>query len=181
MIFLRILNKILGSCLRGLAPIVIEGVYGGFFNYREKNAEKIKSSFLHGKLYHSYLYRYGAYIGERTLFGGKPVLPHYLFGIFISNSSRIGRNVVIFQQVTIGSNALENHEKQGAPEIGDNVIIGAGAKIIGNIKIGDNCRIGANCVVVKDMEPNTTAVAAPTRFIKSDEELNNTLLCLDKL
>lgn len=177
----RIFSKLLGSFLRFLAPLVVEGVYGGFFAYRDKMGEKLVKSFFHRKLYHTYLFRYGAFVGERTVFKGKPVLPHYLFGIFISNQSVIGKNVRIFQQVTIGSNALENHRHLGAPVIGDNVIIGAGAKIIGNVRIGDNCRIGANCVVVKDMAPNTTAVAAATRFIKSEEELNNTLLCLDEL
>lgn len=177
---IRILSKLGGAFLHFLAPIVIDGVYGGFFKYREKKGKKINSG-LHNRLYHSYLHRYGAFIGEKTPFKGKPRLPHYLFGIFISNSSVIGENVVIFQQVTIGSNALEHHEKQGAPVIGDNVVIGAGAKIIWNVKIGNNCRIGANCVVVKDMEPNTTAVAASTRFLKADHELNNTLLCLDEI
>lgn len=177
----RLFSKLLSPIIHFLAPIVIEGIYGGFFQYREKKGDKLKTSFFHNKLYYSYLYRYGAFIGDKTVFKGKPKLPHYLFGIFISNQSQIGENVVIFQQVTIGSNALEHHKKQGAPVIGNNVIIGAGAKIIGNITIGDNCRIGANCVVVKDMEPNTTAVAAATRFIKSEETLNNTLLCLDEI
>lgn len=178
---IRIFSKVLGSFLRFLAPLIVDGVYGGFFRYREKKCTKLKSGSFHNRIYHSYLYRYGAFIGEKTEFKGKPKLPHYLFGIFISNKSVIGENVVIFQQVTIGSNALENHKKQGAPVIGDNVIIGAGAKIIGDVKIGNNCRIGANCVVVKDMPPNTTAVAASTRFITSDTDLNNTLLCLDNI
>lgn len=178
---IRIFSKLLGAFLRFLAPIVIDGVYGGIFNYREKKRKKLKVGSLAYRLYHSYLYRYGAFIGERTTFLSKPVLPHYLFGIFISNSSVIGRNVVIFQQVTIGGNALKNHKKLGAPTIGDNVVIGAGAKIIGNVTIGDNCRIGANCVVAKDMAPNTTAVAATTRFLASDTELDNTLVCLDNM
>ena len=177
----RIFSKLSGSFLRFLAPLVIDGVYGGFFNYRTKKEKKIQTGFFHNKLYHSYLFRYGAYIGEKTTFKGKPRLPHYLFGIFIANRCVIGKGVVIFQQVTIGSNALEHHEKQGAPVIGNNVVIGAGAKIIGDVTIGDNCRIGANCVVVKDMPPNTTAVSAPTRFIASDHELNNTLVCLDEM
>lgn len=179
--FFRILNKLLGAFIRFLAPMVVDGIYGGFFTYREKKRDKLKSSLFHSRIYNAYMFRYGADIGEKAVFKGKPRLPHYLFGIFVSNQSVIGEHVVIFQQVTIGSNALENHERQGAPVIGNNVIIGAGAKIIGDVKIGDNCRIGANCVVVKDMEPNTTAVAASTRFIHHNEELNNTLLCLDKI
>ncbi len=52
-------------------------------------------------------------------------------------------------------------------------LIGAGAKIIGNVFIGNNCRIGANCVVVKDMPPNTVAVLSPTRFIMKEEMMEN--------
>ncbi len=59
---------------------------------------------------------------------------------------------MIFHHVTIGEG------KGGAPKIGDNYYIGAGAKIIGNIKIGDNVRIGAGCVVVTDMPDNCTVV-----------------------
>lgn len=77
------------------------------------------------------------------------------------------------QSVTIGSNTIKNHPKYGSPRIGDNVFIGAGAKIIGCIKIGDNCRIGANCVVVKDMPANTTAVLGNIRFITKNENLDN--------
>lgn len=179
---LRILDKLVAPVFRYLAPVVIEGCYGGFFKYRERKWVKIvKKNSFHYKLYHNYLFRYGAYVGERAVIKSKPRLPHYLFGIFISNQSVIGNHVVIYQQVTIGSNALDHHEHMGAPTIGDNVIIGAGAKIIGNITIGNNCRIGANCVVTKDMPPNTTAVGASTRYIHSDEDLDNTLLCLDKV
>ncbi len=105
-----------------------------------------------------------------------PVIPHGLNGIHISSLATIGRNVTIFQQVTIGSNTLRGHVHFGSPIIGDNVYIGAGAKIIGRIRIGDNCRIGANTVVVKDMAPDTIAVLSPTRFIKSDKVLDNEFL-----
>ena len=69
--------------------------------------------------------------------------------------------------------SLKGHPRSGSPTIGNNVYIGAGAKIIGNVTIGDNCRIGANCVVVKDMPANRTAVAASTRFIYSDSVNDN--------
>lgn len=177
----RIISKLGGAFLHFLAPVVIDGAYGGFFKYREKKIRGTKTGRFHYKLYHTYLFRYGAYIGERAVFRGKPRLPHYLFGIFISNQSVIGEKVVIYQQVTIGTNSLEGHEKLGAPVIGNNVVIGAGAKIIGNVKIGDNCRIGANCVVTRDMESNTTAVGGSTRYIKSEVELDNTLVCLDEI
>ena len=66
------------------------------------------------------------------------------------------------QQVTIG---LKDFNKNG-PVIGDNVFIGAGAKIIGNIKIGNNVKIGANCVVVEDIPDNSTVVLNKSKIIK---------------
>lgn len=124
-------------------------------------------------IYATYMSRNHFFIGINTKFKESPVLPHGVNGIHISNQAIIGKNVTIFQQVTIGSNTIPGHTFFGSPIIGDNVYIGAGAKIIGKVKIGDNCRIGANAVVVKDMPSNTVAVAAPTRFITSSEPLIN--------
>lgn len=97
-----------------------------------------------------------------------PFFLHGFTGVFISNGAKIGKNCIIFQQVTIGSNTIKGHPKFGSPTIGNNVYIGAGAKIIGNIKIGDNCRIGANAVVVTDIEPNTVAVPETRLIIKKN-------------
>ena len=92
--------------------------------------------------------------------------PH-LYGIVISYHSRIGSNVTIYQGVTIGQDRV-NHPNN-APVIGDNVIIGAGAKIIGPVNIGNNVRIGANCVVVTDIPDNATAVMSKPRIIIRDK------------
>lgn len=100
--------------------------------------------------------------------------PHGLFGIYISFGSKVGKNCVIFNNVTIGSNTLEDSKGYGAPSIGNNVYIGVGAKIIGNVKIGDNVRIGANCVVVEDIENNSTVVLQHPRIIKNKIIKNNT-------
>ncbi len=80
-------------------------------------------------------------------------------GIMVSGSARIGRNLVIAQQTNIGM--AGRGEKKGAPEIGDNVYIGAGAKVFGKIKIGDNVKIGPNVVVHKDIPDNAIVVLAP--------------------
>jgi serine O-acetyltransferase len=69
---------------------------------------------------------HGNSFGEECFFASPPNLPHGLYGIIISHNSVIGNNATIFHQVTIGEG------KDGAPIIGDNVFIGAGAKIIGN-------------------------------------------------
>ena len=102
---------------------------------------------------------FGTHMGYGAQFKGIPQLPHGLRGIFISHNAVIGKNCSIYQQVTIGEG------KNGAPTIGDNVLIGAGAKIIGKIKVGNNVNIGANCVVVDNVPDNSTVVMGKPRII----------------
>lgn len=122
----------------------------------------------------------GSYIGSGAKFENVPTLPHGVKGIFISSGAKIGKNAVIFQQVTIGSNTLKDSQGAGAPIIGDNCFIGAGAMIIGNVHIGDNCRIGANCVVTKDIADNCTVVCQPVRVIQKDSQQINKHLSYEK-
>jgi serine O-acetyltransferase len=96
-----------------------------------------------------------------------PYFPHGMSGVFITSHCRIGSDLTILQQVTIGSNTLIDSAGLGAPTIGDRCYIGAGAKIIGAVKIGDNVRIGANAVVTKDVPDNATVVGF-NRVILSD-------------
>lgn len=102
----------------------------------------------------------GTNLNSGAQFASKPNLPHHLNGIIISHYAKIGKNCTIHQQVTIAQD-----ENNKSATIGDNVFIGAGAKIIGNVTIGDNVRIGANAVVIKDIPPNCTAVGVPARII----------------
>lgn len=83
---------------------------------------------------------------------------------------------MIFHHVTIGSNNLKDSLKRGSPIIGDNVYIGAGAKIIGAVRIGNNVRIGANCIVVKDVPDNCVVVTKGTCVIKKEIQLDNTYI-----
>ena len=76
-----------------------------------------------------------------------PTFPHGFSGIFVSEGAKIGKNCVIFHQVTIGSNTLPDSRGKGAPVLGNNVYIGAGAKIIGNVTVGDNVLIGPHCSI----------------------------------
>lgn len=105
----------------------------------------------------------GTTMGGGAVFKGVPTLPHHLNGIIISTNAVIGHNCTIMQQVTIGAKLPGDEE--GAI-IGDNVLIGAGAKIIGSIKIGNNVKIGANTVVVNDIPDNCTVVGSPAKIIK---------------
>lgn len=99
-------------------------------------------------------------------------LPHGISGIFISGSAKIGINCTIYQQVTIGSNTLISSKRFGSPVIGNNCIIGAGAKIIGNIKIGNNCRIGANAFVNRDIPDNSTVIMGCQIIVTNTENDN---------
>lgn len=122
--------------------------------------------------YERHLARFGCWIGHTAQFASPPVLPHGFHGIFITGSARVGRNCVIFHQVTIGSNTLIDSKGRGAPVIGDDCYLGAGAKVIGAVRVGNNVRIGANCVVTQDVPDNSVVVAGAPRVI-SKERLNN--------
>ena len=126
----------------------------------------------HIAVYNLRVSKKGSYIGVRATLKDKPIFPHGMLGVFISDGATIGRNCVIYQQVTIGSNTLYGNPHFGSPTIGDNVLIGAGAKIIGKIKVGNNVRIGANAVVARDV-PDNCVVVSDGRVIQKQEPLDN--------
>ena len=89
-------------------------------------------------------------------------------GVVIGETTEIGKNVTIYQGVTLGgvmpsveSNSQRNQKRH--PTIGNNVIIGSGAQVLGAITIGDNARIGANSVVSRNVPPNVTVAGVPAR------------------
>jgi serine O-acetyltransferase len=100
----------------------------------------------------------GADIPLNSSLGGGFAMPHPN-GIVIHPQARIGPNCLFFQQVTIG------HAKDGIPEIGGHVDIGAGAKILGQVVLGDHAVIGANAVVLIDVPAGRTAVGIPARLV----------------
>lgn len=140
---------------------------------KEKIIEKNKIFKLYKLFYRRIMRKNAACIMPYCFFATKPNLPHGLSGIFISSGSKIGKNAVIFQQVTIGSVTTIDSKNHGSPTIGDNCYIGAGAKIIGKITIGDNVRIGANCVVHKSVPSNSIVIGGEQRVIELDNLLDN--------
>lgn len=107
----------------------------------------------------------GTDLGAGAQFASPSILFHHLNGIIISHYARFGKNVTIFQQVTVTEGP-----NQTSATIGDNVVIGAGAKILGAVHIGDGAKIGANAVVVSDVPAYATAVGVPARIILKEEK-----------
>ncbi len=97
---------------------------------------------------------------------GKDFFIDHGMGVVIGETSIVGDNVLLYQGVTLGGTGLEKGKRH--PTIGNNVVIGAGAKVLGNITIGDNSYIGSNAVVIKDVPPNSTVVGVPGRITKQD-------------
>lgn len=101
----------------------------------------------------------GCVIGAGAKFSPGFVIMHPV-GVVINSKVSGGANIVVESGVVIGD------EKGQAPKLGNNIFIGAGAKIIGGINIGDNVKIGANAVVVKDVPDNVTVVGIPAKVVK---------------
>ncbi|MDD2679385.1 MAG: serine O-acetyltransferase [Candidatus Omnitrophica bacterium] len=97
---------------------------------------------------------------------GKGLFIDHGMGVVIGETAIIGDDVLLYQGVTLGGTGLEHGKRH--PTIGNNVVIGAGAKVLGNITIGDNSYIGANAVVIKDVPANSTVVGVPGRITKQD-------------
>ncbi|MFH1459531.1 MAG: serine O-acetyltransferase EpsC [Candidatus Omnitrophota bacterium] len=97
---------------------------------------------------------------------GKGLFIDHGMGVVIGETTVILDNVTLYQGVTLGGTGKEKGKRH--PNIGNNVVIGAGAKVLGNITIGDNSYVGANAVVIKDVPPNSTVVGVPGTITKQD-------------
>ncbi|MGZ9189676.1 MAG: serine O-acetyltransferase [Nitrospira sp.] len=89
-------------------------------------------------------------------------------GVVIGETAEVGDYVTLFQGVTLGGTGKERGKRH--PTLGNHVVVGAGAKILGGIRIGDNVKIGANSVVLKNVPPNSTVIGVPARIIKTQGE-----------
>ncbi len=113
----------------------------------------------------SYLSRFitGIEIHPGAVLGEHLFIDHGM-GVVIGETATIGNNVTIYHDVTLGGTSLEKGIRH--PQLGDDVIIGAGAQLLGPIRIGSGARIGSNAVVIGDVEENTTVVGVPARPVK---------------
>lgn len=107
--------------------------------------------------------RYGVEIHPAAQIGRRFMIDHGM-GVVIGETSIIGDDCLIYQGVTLGMTG--KHGGKRHPTLGNNVTVGTGAKVLGNIRIGNNVKIGGNSVVVKDVPDNCTVVGVPGRIIK---------------
>lgn len=101
----------------------------------------------------------GAIIGERVFFD-------HAMGVVVGETAEIGDGCTIYQGVTLGGTSLYKGEKRH-PTLGKNVVVSAGAKVLGGFLVGDGAKIGSNAVVIKPVPAGATAVGIPARIIPS--------------
>ena len=106
---------------------------------------------------------------------GRGLFIDHGMGVVIGETTEIGDNVTLYQGVTLGGVSLKKEKRH--PTLRDNVVVGAGAKVLGPFEVGENSRVGANSVVVKEVPPNSTVVGIPGRIVikegkKVDDEVD---------
>ena len=97
---------------------------------------------------------------------GKGLFSDHGAGVVIGEAAELGDNCTLYQGCTLGGTGKDKGKRH--PTLGDNVLVGAGAKILGPFKVGDNARIAANAVVLEEVPPNSTAVGVPARIVRRD-------------
>lgn len=97
---------------------------------------------------------------------GKGLFIDHGMGVVIGETAEIGDNCLIYQGVTLGGTGKEKGKRH--PTLGNNVMVGAGARILGPFKVGDGAKIASNAVVLEEVPPNSTAVGVPARIVKRD-------------
>jgi serine O-acetyltransferase len=116
------------------------------------------------KILAAVIYRLNSFMTHATIGRNANIAPGFVIlhslGVVINTNVRAGRNLVVYHNVTLGA------ERNKSPILGDNVYIGAGAKVIGGVRIGSDVRIGANAVVSKDVPDGATVVGIPARIVR---------------
>ena len=97
---------------------------------------------------------------------GEGVFIDHGTGVVIGETAVVGDNCTIYQGVTLGGTGKDTGKRH--PTLGNNVLVGAGAKVLGPFTVGDNSKIAANAVVLKEIPPNSTCVGVPARIVKMD-------------
>lgn len=100
-------------------------------------------------------------------------------GVVIGETTEIGDNCLVYQGVTLGGTGKEKGKRH--PTLGNNVMVGAGARVLGPFKVGDNAKIAANAVVLEAVPPNCTAVGVPARIVRRNGKKVNVNSDLDQI
>jgi serine O-acetyltransferase len=146
-------------CYPGLHAVMIHGLSSRLWTHGWYTLGRFVSHmgrFLTGIEIHP-----GARLGRRL------IIDHGL-GVVIGETAEIGNDVYIYHQVTLGGTSTQHGKRH--PTVGNNVIIGAGAKVLGAINIGEGARIGANAVVIAPVPADTTVVGIPARPVDRTEK-----------
>ena len=146
-------------CYPGLHAVLWHRLARGLWNRRLYLLGRLTSHF--GRLLTGIEIHPGARLGRRV------IIDHGM-GVVIGETAVVGDDVYLYHQVTLGGTSSERGKRH--PTIGNNVIVGAGAKVLGDILIGDGARIGANAVVVQDVQPHATVVGIPARPIEHSRD-----------
>lgn len=118
-------------------------------------------------VFHNYIH-YKAEIGKGTLCAGKAT------GIYIHKGAKVGSNCVFAHQISVGGRGGPTNTRK-LPVIGNNVYVGTGAKILGDLTVGDDVVIGANAVVTKDVPSNCVIAGIPARVIRTGVHMKDYL------
>ena len=136
--------------------------------------------FMYSGLHAIWWYRIGHFFYKKKMFGTARLISQWGrfwtgidhgMGVVIGETTEIGDNVTIYQGVTLGGTGKDTGKRH--PTIGNNVMIGSGAKVLGPFKVGDNSKIAANAVVLNEVPENSTCVGVPARIVK----INNERVC----
>lgn len=147
------------TCYPGLHAVVLHRLAHWFWNHGLKWMGRFTSNFtrwLTGIEIHP-----GAKIGERVFFD-------HAMGVVVGETAEIGDGCTIYQGVTLGGTSLYKGAKRH-PTLGKNVVVSAGAKVLGGFEVGDGAKIGSNAVVIKPVPAGATAVGIPARIIPSKD------------
>ena len=133
--------------------------------YRRAHKLYLKGHFLRARMISQRCaYKTGIEIHPGAKIGKRFFIDHG-HGVVIGETTEIGDDVTIYQGVTLGGTGKECGKRH--PTIGNNVMIGAGAKLLGSFKVGDNTRIAAGSVVLSEVPPNSAAVGSPARVVRT--------------
>ena len=144
-------------CYPGLHVLIYHRIANFFYRHGHKLLARMISQFARK--------RTGIEIHPAAKIGRGLLIDHGM-GVVIGETAEIGDNCTIYHGVTLGGTGKESGKRH--PTIGDNVMISAGAKVLGSFTVGENSKIGAGSVVLKEVPPNSTVVGVPGRVVKRD-------------